>query len=265
MMTYTLNNGDKSGKGEVEIIDQDRLCYLVRNCVNGAIGYRTISKKLLDEFVEYISKHPDAKAFEAREALCGNTEIDKFEYGYCATLVTMAKMVLSKEKDNTTIDPSETETFRQEFIQFWMAIDQHGAEYEKYVSNFETALNPFLPTKNVFAITDIHSYRTIIAEITANHPDLAYLNEENKSAPGGPKTQINSTHNHYIEFLTVLDLLNKHDSLTGKATSSSCKLSIPLQQIFFGAPGTGKSHSIEKRTKDHTEHVVRTTFHPDTD
>lgn len=58
MMTYTLNNGDKSGKGEVEIIDQDRLCYLVRNCVNGATGYRTISKKLLDEFVEYIQKSP---------------------------------------------------------------------------------------------------------------------------------------------------------------------------------------------------------------
>ena len=39
----------------------------------------------------------------------------------------------------------------------------------------------------------------------------------------------------------------------------------PLQQIFFGAPGTGKSHTIEKRTKEQTEHVVRTTFHPDTD
>lgn len=37
----------------------------------------------------------------------------------------------------------------------------------------------------------------------------------------------------------------------------------PLQQIFYGAPGTGKSHTINEETKD--EDVIRTTFHPDTD
>ena len=36
-----------------------------------------------------------------------------------------------------------------------------------------------------------------------------------------------------------------------------------LQQIFYGAPGTGKSHIIKKQTKG--EDVIRTTFHPDTD
>ena len=35
------------------------------------------------------------------------------------------------------------------------------------------------------------------------------------------------------------------------------------QQIFYGAPGTGKSHTINEETKD--EDVIRTTFHPDTD
>lgn len=37
----------------------------------------------------------------------------------------------------------------------------------------------------------------------------------------------------------------------------------PLQQIFYGAPGTGKSHTINNITKD--EDVIRTTFHPDID
>lgn len=37
----------------------------------------------------------------------------------------------------------------------------------------------------------------------------------------------------------------------------------PFQQIFYGAPGTGKSHTINEETKD--ENVIRTTFHPDTD
>lgn len=36
-----------------------------------------------------------------------------------------------------------------------------------------------------------------------------------------------------------------------------------LQQIFYGAPGTGKSHIIKEQTKG--QDVIRTTFHPDTD
>ncbi|ADE82326.1 hypothetical protein PRMUPPPA20_08720 [Xylanibacter ruminicola] len=38
---------------------------------------------------------------------------------------------------------------------------------------------------------------------------------------------------------------------------------VPLQQIFYGAPGTGKSHEISKQTEGKA--VVRTTFHPDSD
>ena len=38
---------------------------------------------------------------------------------------------------------------------------------------------------------------------------------------------------------------------------------LPLQQIFYGAPGTGKSYIIKEQTKG--EDVIRTTFHPDTD
>lgn len=37
----------------------------------------------------------------------------------------------------------------------------------------------------------------------------------------------------------------------------------PLQQIFYGAPGTGKSFTIDDTVND--ENSVRTTFHPDSD
>lgn len=40
-------------------------------------------------------------------------------------------------------------------------------------------------------------------------------------------------------------------------------LNEPLQQIFYGAPGTGKSHTIEQMCSKHENY--RTTFHPDTD
>lgn len=41
----------------------------------------------------------------------------------------------------------------------------------------------------------------------------------------------------------------------------------PLQQIFYGAPGTGKSHSIKDKTEkaEKEGRVFRTTFHPDSD
>lgn len=38
---------------------------------------------------------------------------------------------------------------------------------------------------------------------------------------------------------------------------------VPLQQIFYGAPGSGKSHTIEQMCSTYENY--RTTFHPDTD
>lgn len=50
-------------------------------------------------------------------------------------------------------------------------------------------------------------------------------------------------------------------------THTSVKLpDQPLQQIFYGAPGTGKSHTIKKVTDGvDSRFVIRTTFHPDSD
>ena len=43
-------------------------------------------------------------------------------------------------------------------------------------------------------------------------------------------------------------------------------LSTPLQQIFYGAPGTGKSHKVNKEIQNTANALVfRTTFHPDSD
>ena len=41
---------------------------------------------------------------------------------------------------------------------------------------------------------------------------------------------------------------------------------LPLQVIYFGAPGTGKSHAVKEITEQFGEEaVIRTTFHPDSD
>lgn len=99
-MTYSskLKIGDVSANGQVTIVDEDRLCYLVKSVSKGATGLRTISKALLQEFVSYIEQHPEVPTNEVRFKISGQSEIDKYEYGYGATIGTMAKMVLSQEK-----------------------------------------------------------------------------------------------------------------------------------------------------------------------
>ena len=52
----------------------------------------------------------------------------------------------------------------------------------------------------------------------------------------------------------------KSDNLSIKTMILNNK---PLQQIYYGAPGTGKSYEIDKITKVYNS--IRTTFHPDSD
>lgn len=47
------------------------------------------------------------------------------------------------------------------------------------------------------------------------------------------------------------------------ASVKKTKIMAPLQQIFYGAPGTGKSFAINDITKIYS--AIRTTFHPDSD
>ena len=155
-----LNNiqiGDQSidDKGQVEIMDEDRLCFIVKSESRGTYGLRTISKQLLREYVAYFKLHPNNNANQAREDLCGKTDLDKFEYGYSATLMRMAKMVINPESQ---IIRSQSNT--------------------KHIANL-----------------------------------------------------------HHAKF--------------------------PLQQIYYGAPGTGKSFELKEITKGYS--TIRTTFHPDSD
>ena len=149
--------GDQSTDGRIIIADKDRLCYLVKSGSKGSFSIRTISKQLLGEFIDYYRKNPDKKAEDARVELKELSDIDKYEYGYNATLTAMAKMVLDPKNE----------------------LDRKG--------------NP---------------------------------------------AESSRAENHLLK-------------TTG------------LQQIYYGAPGTGKSKTIKDLTFG--ESVIRTTFHPDSD
>ena len=150
MEVFAIHKGDVSENGQIRIIDEDRLCYIVESNSRGARGIRTISKQLLEEYVNYFRLYPDSSPEKARNDLAGNSDIDKFEYGYTSSLSTMAKMALKRADDKRSSNPLVFEKQKR-----------------------------------------------------------------------------------------------------------------PLQQIFYGAPGTGKSHAIKYMTEG--KRVIRTTFHPDSD
>ena len=62
---------------------------------------------------------------------------------------------------------------------------------------------------------------------------------------------------------TINKLQMVSESFTPVSTLRMTTTNNFLQQIFYGAPGTGKSHTVKRHTEG--ESVVRTTFHPDSD
>ena len=72
----------------------------------------------------------------------------------------------------------------------------------------------------------------------------------------------------YPEKECAIDVKKYFDyfSIASKIVANKSRIVInnqPLQQIYYGAPGTGKSHEIDRMTED--KEVIRTTFHPDSD
>lgn len=61
------------------------------------------------------------------------------------------------------------------------------------------------------------------------------------------------------------ELLDHDKVLAGKIKTGIDVIELPLQIIFYGAPGTGKSHKIDNDPYVTDENTIHTTFHPDSD
>ncbi len=170
------------------------------------------------------------------------------------------------------VDPNCTpspQDVRKSFIRFWAIVDQHGADHELYVSQYEDAINGYVSEcadfESVFSIVDIRKYKKVIAEIVSKHGEMSYLQSE--QGPNGKNYLTYSTHKHYIEFLNILAATNcvkiPAEDLNNLLNVKEELSRYPLQQIYYGAPGTGKSFEIDSITKEYG--TIRTTFHPDSD
>lgn len=201
-MRYNLHKGFISINGQVEIIDSDTLCYLVKNNSKGAVGVRTISKTLLNEYVDYFEKFPTNSSEDARKDLSGRSLIDKFEYGYTSTLTTMAKMVLgdqlnSEDKTIALLD-NNAETFYENddlynenlrktaFLKYFSnylrlstgkisqeKINQYLSLLDKTITKPIKALHPEF--SSIFSFGNRLSFSTFIENISDEIPSLQIL------------------------------------------------------------------------------------------
>ena len=87
--------------------------------------------------------------------------------------------------------------------------------------------------------------------------DSLYDNEEFKQYDKIGSNQYSNTLKTYMRFLCAKELFSN------EAKKIDAPKTTGLQQIYYGAPGTGKSKTIKDLTFG--ESVIRTTFHPDSD
>ncbi len=173
--------------------------------------------------------------------------------------IKMAEKVLPGflQASNYTSTPK---VVRDSFIRFWTIVDQHGADYEAYVSQYEEVINAYLPgsadVDNVFSLTDLRQYKKAINAVVEKNEEMAYLQKE--QGPNGDKYLVYSTHKHYIEFLKILAATNsiKVSSQTMNIQSGTKENSDYRQYItaikskpfllLAGISGTGKSRIVRE-------------------
>lgn len=88
------------------------------------------------------------------------------------------------------------------------------------------------------------------------------INEASFIYIGSPEHPYKDVFENFINIFDSRPYLNSTSDIQNHINETRDS-NLPLQQIFYGAPGTGKSHTIKDCTKG--KDVIRTTFHPDSD
>lgn len=139
-MSDRLRAGDATTDGALRIVAEDRLCYQVDSMSRGGRGIRTISKALLDEWIDALERLPDASSEQLRDLLKGKSAVDPFEYGYRSTLYRLAQMALGRVE--VMHAPAD---YSAEFCAWFAEKRGNGSAVtaKKYLSYFKTLTSDY--------------------------------------------------------------------------------------------------------------------------
>lgn len=148
---------------------------------------------------------------------------------------------------------------RETQLQLYRNFIENCTTVAKSVRNYsdfkriDECISSLLPEKSILDFDEPIGFENIISRLKKLPLFVEYDKKGNK--------QYSNTLEYYLKFLRAKKMFSENQLLLQKKNN---KIDNPyLQQIFYGAPGTGKSHTINEQTKG--ESVIRTTFHPDSD
>ena len=156
------------------------------------------------------------------------------------------------------------------------SIEQLKEAFREYLLEPERFNTPGTGQKYWTIITsdraEIQFLKEIILDVTSGRTDdifEVYNKDEATHIWNKAKTD---ERNKEFQNSIVSAIIGKYKDFLGSFTVnrgfSLPEADVPLQVIYYGAPGTGKSHRINEYFKEHAvpnSKVFRTTFHPDTD
>ena len=143
----------------------------------------------------------------------------------------------------------------KDFIIGRTTVDSY-VSYAEIDKLFDYAPQKWEQLSSIYNITSSNKIYEIIETLSADD------DFKKKDAEGTSQYFRSNAIKQYYCFLKAREIFK--DSLID--TIPYNRLGLPLQQIFYGAPGTGKSHTIKEVTENQPkENVFRTTFHPDSD
>lgn len=157
-------------------------------------------------------------------------------------------------KNKYEMDRNEQKELYIEFLKKCTRNPSSASNYSDF-KRINECLSLLFPDKKDISILDFDDAKEFnsIVERLETLPKYIEYNDKGKK-------QYSNAVAFYLCFLNAKRLF------ANKQITSNDKIEITkgnLQQIFYGAPGTGKSHTINEKTEG--ESVIRTTFHPDSD
>ena len=168
-------------------------------------------------------------------------EAERYIYGWIKRLIVINPYTRFKTMNDSRLVESIVRQLEQN-------PDEH--DLKSIVAKLIDGDEPFIINEIIVNVLNKYSEILHIKTINTDEEKFeVYLYENYKEIL---KTKYNMTKKEYFDSFNDINI--------------SASQPLPLQQIFYGAPGTGKSHKVKEVTDSITkEFVFRTTFHPDSD
>lgn len=199
---------------------------------------------------------------------CGDQVKVRFDKDNLSKAILFIASILPRKYDNSSVH--KIVNYSASFVMEQLAIleavfTENGVSVQKKIQTWNARKD--VPQKNGKIDTRFY-FNGLIEDITYDFKGSQVKGKftiRNYVAGGYSDLHISKSDDGFfdVRVTNVLEPYNDDKDKDIKEDIDITPSTDSFQQIFYGAPGTGKSHTINTETNG--EDVIRTTFHPDSD